>query len=235
MFTYYLCDDNNTIYRLEFSIKPEEREKYLSLLDNYLNELVFLEEKEFKKLIEKSEMENEELDSISIKNDQLLLERQGVSHTEKIEDYLPLIATIKIKEYSFLRSYTICILINLLSDDMIHFSNPLAKKIIGLHNQLQNWYVDFSRIYEFFFTKTEQFLGEKYFDYNSLKDLLKSLNINITERYSANELKNFWAGDDAERTLADSIVEGAILNKKILERISFDFLDFDEKIRTRMP
>ena len=102
MFTYYLCADNDTIYRLEFSIKPEEREKYLSLLDNYLNELVFLEEQEFKKLTEKSKIESEELDIISIKNGQLLLERQGVSHTEKIEDYLPWIATIKIKEYSFL-------------------------------------------------------------------------------------------------------------------------------------
>ena len=49
MFTYYLCDDNDTIYRIWFSIKQEEKEHYLSLLDNYLTELVFIEENELKK------------------------------------------------------------------------------------------------------------------------------------------------------------------------------------------
>ena len=69
MFTYYLCDDNNTIYRIEFSIKQEEKKYYLSLLDNYLNELIFIEENESKKLVEKSSKRSSNGEKASEKTD----------------------------------------------------------------------------------------------------------------------------------------------------------------------
>jgi len=118
MFTYYLCDDNNTIYRIEFSIKQEEKNYYLSLLDNYLNELIFIEENESKKLVEKELIEEENNDNIYNENGYLSLVKDEVIKVEKIEDYLPSIITIKTKKYYFLRSYTISMLIYLLSDDI---------------------------------------------------------------------------------------------------------------------
>ena len=49
MFSYYLCGDGETIYRVEFSLKQDEKKKYLSLLENYLSELIYVEEVEIKK------------------------------------------------------------------------------------------------------------------------------------------------------------------------------------------
>ena len=40
MDTYYLGSDNETIYKIEFSIKEKDRAKYLSLLEKYLEELL---------------------------------------------------------------------------------------------------------------------------------------------------------------------------------------------------
>ena len=61
MDTYYLGSDNETIYKIEFSIKEKDRAKYLSLLEKYLEELVFSEETEYKKLVEEDKIEEENL------------------------------------------------------------------------------------------------------------------------------------------------------------------------------
>ena len=229
MFTYYLCDDNNTIYRMSFSIKQEEKDHYLSLLDNYLTELVFIEENKTKKLVEKELVEEENKDSIYSENGQLSLEKTEVLDTEKIEDYLPSIITLKTKKYCFLRPYTIFMLINLLSDNITYSSKPLTKKIASLLGQNRDYYVDFSSIYEFFFDKSGELLREKYFDYNSLYSLFGSLDIDIELRYSANELRCFWAGDDAERATADGIVHHATSNKEMLKTLNPEFFPFDEQ------
>ena len=227
MFTYYLCDDNKTIYRLELSIKREKMEYYLSLLENYLTELVFIEENETKKLVKKEKIKQENKESINFENGQLLLEKQEVLNIEEIEDYLPSIITIISKKYSFLRSYTIFMLIKLLSDDITRSNNTYIKKILNLFDKSRCWYVDFSSIYGFFFNKTEEFLEDKYYDYNSLEDLLGSLDVNITAKYSVNELLSFWAGDEADREIADGIVNDATTNKNFLRRFKTDFFPFD--------
>lgn len=150
MFTYYLCDDNETIYRIEMSLKQEEKEYYLSLLENYLAELIFVEESKLKKLVQEEEIETENNDSIVMENGQILLEKTIVTHVEKIEDYLPSIVTIKSKKYFFLRMYTICYLIKLLSDDLNKIEHhPFIDKIAGI---LKNsHYIDFKLIFETFF------------------------------------------------------------------------------------
>lgn len=229
MFTYYLCDDNNTIYRMKLSIKQEEKEYYLSLLDNYLTELIFIEENVSKRIIEKELIDRENKDSIYSNNGQLLLEKAEVLNAEKIEDYLPYIITIKTKKYSFLRPYTIFMLINLLSDDITNSNNHLAKEITSLLDLRKDYYIDFNSIYELFFDKNGEFLKEKIFDYNSLYSLFGSLDINIELKYSANELRCFWAGDDAERATADGILYDATSNKEILKKINSDFFPFDEQ------
>ncbi len=231
MFTYYLCDDNNTIYRMKFSIKQEEREYYLSLLDSYLTEFVFIEENITKKLVDKELVEKENEDSVYNENGRLLLKKEEILNVQMIEYYLPSIVTIRAKKYYFLRPYTIFMLINLLYDDITDSTKFLAKKVASLLRKNRNYYVDFSSIYEFFFDKSGKLLGEKYFDYNSLYSLFGSLDIDIELRYSANELRCFWAGDDAERAIADGIVHDATSNKEILKALGSEFFPFDEQQR----
>ena len=229
MFTYYLCDDNNTIYRIEFSIKQEEKNYYLSLLDNYLNELIFIEENESKKLVEKELIEDENKDNIYNENGYLSLVKDEVINVEKIEDYLPSIITIKTKKYYFLRSYTISMLIYLLSDDITHSSNPILKKIVSSPRQKMYYFIDFSTIYSFFFDENGNLLNGKDFDYNALRDLFQNLNVVKDTRYSANELICFWAGDDAERAVADSIVRDAFKNKEYLNKLGNDFFTLNNQ------
>ena len=229
MFTYYLCDDNNTIYRIEFSIKQEEKNYYLSLLDNYLNELIFIEENESKKLVEKELIEDENKDNIYNENGYLSLVKDEVINVEKIEDYLPSIITIKTKKYYFLRSYTISMLIYLLSDDITHSSNPILKKIVSSPRQKGYYFIDFSTIYSFFFNENGNLLNGKDFDYNALRDLFQNLNVVKDTRYSANELRCFWAGDDAERAIADSIVGDAFKNKEYLNKLGNDFFTLNNQ------
>lgn len=228
MFTYYLCKDDDTIYHLEFSIKPEEREHFLSLFDNYLNERVLISENTVKKILEEGKIEGENQDTISIDNDQLLLEKTEVLSTEKIADGLPFVVTIKQQKYSFLRSYTVCALANLFSNDMTHSGNPLAKKIADLPGRIPGWYVDFQAIYKLFFGENES-SKEESCDYRSLKKLLGSLDAVITESYSANELNCFWAGDDAERDTAEGIVRCATSNKVYLKKFTPDFFPIHTK------
>lgn len=231
MFTYYLCDDNDTIYRIWFSIKQEEKEHYLSLLDNYLTELVFIEENELKKLVDKELIERENKESIYNENGLLSLEKIEILNIEKIEDYLPFVITIKAKKYCFLRPYTIFMLISLLSDDISRSNNPLTKKIYSLLGPNRYYYVDFESIYKLFFDESGEFLKEKHFDYNSLYALFGNLDVDIELRYSANELRCFWAGDDAERASADGIVNDAILNEEMLKKLPSNFFPFDERQR----
>ena len=219
MYTYYLCNDNETIYRLEFSIKPEEKEHYISLLGNYLTELVFCEEDEQKKLVEKKKIEKENKDNLSRENYQLLLEQARVTSSEEIEDYLPFVITVKTKKYSFLRSFTICLLIKLLSKDLDKTDSPYVSKLEKL---LSGFYFDFSKILEFFGDESGNLSPERYIDYTSSINLLRNLKVNITEQYSRSALLNFWQGDEAERCIADGIVSDSDANKEALKKLNFE-------------
>ena len=198
MFTYYLDDDNGTIYRIEMSLKQEEKEYYLSLLDNYLTELIFVEENKLKKLVQEEEIQKKNQESIGIENGQLLLEKAMVTNVEKIEDYLPSIITLKSKKYFFLRPYTICLLIKL-------FSNDLDK-------MEHHPFVD----------ENGKLLNEKFYDYHAFINLLKNLKQEITEKYSRSGLINFWQGDDAERCVAEGIASDASANKDYLRKLNLE-------------
>lgn len=229
MFTYYLCEDNDTIYKMEFSLKEDKINYYLSLLERYLEELVFIEEIETKKLLAKDKIEQEKRETINNENNLLFLERTEVINSMKIEDNLPYVITIKIRKYAFLRPYNIFMLVKLLSNYLTNSNNPYIGKVLDIFNKNQYSYIDFSSMYAFFFAKRKELIKTKALDYNSLQDLFRSLDINITTKYSLNELLNFWNGDDAERALADSIVRDATANKKYLKKFNFAFLPINEQ------
>lgn len=105
MFTYYLCDDNDTIYNLEMSIKQEDKDYYLSLLENYLKELVKVNEKVEKELIEEEKILEETKENVSLEDSVIFLEKNEITNVEKIENYLPSIVTIKTKKYLMPHSY----------------------------------------------------------------------------------------------------------------------------------
>jgi len=83
-------------------------------------------------------------------------------------------------------------------------SNPILKKIVSSPRQKSYYFIDFSTIYSFFFDEKDT-------------------------RYSANELRCFWAGDDAERALADSIVRDAFKIKEYLNKLGNDFLTINNQ------
>lgn len=214
MFTYYLCDDNETIYRIELSIKPEEKKYYLSLLENYLTEMIFIEEKELKKIVKEEAVEEENSDDLSIEDNCLFLKKTIVTGMDRIEDYLPLIVTVKTKRYFFLRSYTIFMLIKLLSDELNQIDSLYAIKTENLLNNFN--YIDFSLIYTIFFNQFGTIINKKIYDYNSLMNLLRSVEVKVTEKYSKSELSTFWQGDEAERCLAEGIVSDSKANKEAI-------------------
>lgn len=217
MYTYFLCNDNNTIYRIEFSIKKEKVEKYLSLLENYLNETVFVEESESKKLVSQEEVERENNDSVSVVSGKIMLEKNMVVKTENIEDYLPCVTTIKTTKYFFLRNYTILMLVALLP------KSSLNNKYINalFDNELTGW-IDFKSIYKFFFNDEGEFLQESYFDYITFKELLEDLDIRKPYKYSYSYLSGYCGIDDADNALAEGINESAESNKKYLEKLSIN-------------
>ncbi len=221
MFTYYLDDDNETIYRIEMSLKQEEKEYYLSLLNNYLTELIFVEENKLKKLVQEEEIQKENQESVGIENGQLFLEKAMVTNVEKIEDYLPSIITVKSKKYFFLRPYTICLLIKLLSNDLDKMEHhPFVDKVISLLNH--SCCIDFKLIFETFFEENGNLLNEKFYDYHAFVNLLKNLKQEITEKYSRSGLINFWQGDDAERCVAEGIASDAPANKDYLRKLNLE-------------
>ena len=118
MYTYFLLEDDDTAYRIKFFINENEKEKFLSLVGNYLEEIVFIEENEIKKLVEKEKIDEENKEKIYNDEGGLFLERTEVIKTEEIEDYLPYIVTLKTTKYRFLRSYSIRLLISAFSDDI---------------------------------------------------------------------------------------------------------------------
>lgn len=220
MYFYYLCDDNETVYRVEYSIKQEDKERYLSLLENYLTEFVFVEENEVKKLVEE-EIEKENEDNLSVENHLIFLNKIMVTNVDKIEDYLPFVVTVKTKKYFFLRSYTIGILITLLSKDIDKVDSPYIIEIASLLNNFN--YIDFSLIRNIFLDESGNVYHERFNDYNSLMNLLRSLKMEITEKYSYSGLSCFWQGDDMERSLAEGIVTDSKANKKALKELNLEF------------
>ncbi|HBA37826.1 MAG TPA: hypothetical protein DCY94_03805 [Firmicutes bacterium] len=223
MVTYHLCGNGKTIYRLEFSIKPENIDYYISLLENYLTELVFAEEKESKKLVEREKLDKENKDSLDEEDNQIFLTNARVTNASTLEDYLPLLVTIKTKKYHFLRPYTIFMLIRLLWDDLDRIDSPYVVKMASLLDNSD--YIDFSQLLAIFLEESGNVCPEKYFDYNSSMCLLRGLKIEITEKYSRCALSNFWQGDEAERELADSIVSKSSSNREAIKRIHFEPLE----------
>lgn len=131
MVTYHLCGDGETIYRLEFSIKPEEKDYYISLLENYLTELIFVEERE--------KLDKENKDSLDEEDNQIFLTNARVTNASTLEDYLPLLVTIKTKKYHFLRPYTIFMLIKLLWDDLDKIDSPYIVKMACLLDNSEDY------------------------------------------------------------------------------------------------
>ncbi len=225
IFTYYLCDDNDTIYNLKMSIKQKDKDYYLSLLKNYLKELVKVNEKVEKKLIKEEKILEKIKENVSLKESVIFLEKSEITNIEKIEkieNYLPSIVTIKTKKYLMPHSYTIYILIKLLANDLEKTTNPLISKIIGLLNYSR--YIDFNHIYKTFFDEDGKIISEKEEDYNSLSSLLKNLEIKIDLVYSYNHLSSFWQGDDMERETAEGIVNDSQKNKEALQKLNLTLI-----------
>lgn len=223
MYFYYLCDDKETIYRVEYSIKQEDKKYYLSLLENYLNELVFVEESELKKLVEEEKIENEDEDNLGLENHLIFLNKIMVTSVDKIEDYLPFVVTVKTKKYFFLRSYTIYLLIKLLSKDLDKIDSPYIVRIASLLNYSIYNCVDFSSIRTIFLDESGNVFPERFHDYNSLMSLLRSLKMEITNEYSYSGLSCFWQGDDMERSFAEGVVTDSKANKKALKALNLKF------------
>ncbi len=127
MYTYYLSDDKDTIYKIKLSLDLDSRDKYITLLKNYLRELVFVDESNLKKLIDKDKIEEENGEDISSDDYFIYLSKRDVIDTSIIEDYLPYVVTVKTTKCYFLRSYTICVLIGLLSNELKDSDNQYVK------------------------------------------------------------------------------------------------------------
>lgn len=222
MFSYYLCNDGETIYRIEFSLKQKDKKKYVSLLENYLNELVYVEETEIKKLIEDSKIKKENKEDFSIEKYMIFLRRSTVIDVNKIEEYLPFVVTLKIKKFFLPRFWTISVLIKLLSEDLKCFGDSNIGKIAHLLGYSE--YIDFNLINSVFFDEAGNLFPERFYDYHSLIELLRSLEVTITEKYSRSLLINFWQGDEAERELAEGIVLDSSANRKALKNLNFQLI-----------
>ena len=221
MYTYFLCDDYDTIYKFKFSIKDEDKKYYLSLLENYLNEFVFIEESVIKEFIKKELIEGVNKETISKDGDYLILERKDVIDTQCIEAYLPYVVTIRTRKYRFLRSYTISILLNLFEDDKV-----VMEEYKTLYKQVKNYYIGLSSLYKFFYNEEGQLKQENHFDYNTVCSLFRNIDIRPVERYSAAYLRSFIGIDDMEQALADGIVEASSSNKEFIKKFdsSFSFI-----------
>ena len=221
MYTYFLCDDYNTIYKFKFSIKDEDKKNYLSLLENYLNEFVFIEESVIKELIEKDLIEGVNKETISKDGDYLILERKDVIDTQCIDEYLPYVVTIRTRKYRFLRLYTISILLYLFEDD-----KNVRKKYESLYKKVDFYFIKLSSLYKFFYNEEGQLKQENYLDYESLCSLFRNIDIRPVERYSDAYLRSFAGIDDMEQALADGIVEDSSSNKEFIKKFdsSFSFI-----------
>lgn len=221
MYTYFLCDDNNTIYKFKFSIKDEDKEHYLSLLENYLNEFVFLEEIVIKEYVKKDLIENVNKETISKEGDYLILERKDAIDTQCIEEYLPYVVTIKTRKYRFLRPYTISMLLYLFEDD-----KTVRKKYDSLYKLVDFYFIKLSSLYKFFYNEEGQLKQENYLDYNAVCSLFGNIDVRPDERYSTTYLRSFIGIDDMEQAQADGIVEDSSSNKEFIKKFdsSFSFI-----------
>ena len=222
MYTYFLCDDNETVYKLEFSINGDEKDYYLSMLNCYLNELIFIEESEIKKLIEKDKIDEENKEKVFNKEGTLFFSKTEVANSELIEDYLPYIITLKTKKYYFLRPYTITLLLNLLSKEIT--SNSRASSLL---EKVEERFIMFDSIYNFFFDKAGKLKKEKYLDYTALCSLFERLDINIYDYYHTYDLRGYFGMDDADRAVAEGILEDSAKNKQMLKILNQNSLKFN--------
>ena len=222
MYTYFLCDDNKTIYKLEFSINGDEKDYYLSMLNCYLNELIFIEESEIKKLIEKDKIDEENKEKVFNKEGTLFFSKTEVANSELIEDYLPYIITLKTKKYYFLRPYTITLLLNLLSKEIT--SNSRASSLL---EKVEERFIMFDSIYNFFFDKAGELKNEKYLDYTALCSLFERLDISIYDYYHTYDLHGYFGMDDADRAVAEGILEDSAKNKQMLKILNQNSLKFN--------
>lgn len=221
MYTYYLCDDLETIYRISFSIKESDKGDFIALLKKSLSELLVLDSHEGKKLLQEDKVDEENKDLIAMEGSQLFLYRSRVINKEKIEDYLPWIVSVNEEKCSFIRNTTILFLIWLLEGDLDKVNNSLAYPVSSSVDGRS--YLDFNLIYNTFFDEDGNVSCELLDDYDSLMELLRSLHLEIDTQYSYSYLSNFWQGDDADRAVADGVVEDSRKNRAALKKLNLSW------------
>ncbi len=218
MYTYFFLEDDDTTYRIKFFIKENEKEKFLSLVGIYLEEIVFIEENEIKKLVEKDKIDEENKEKIYNDDGVLFLERTEVIKTEEIEDYLPYIVTLKTTKYRFLRSYSIRLLISTFSDDIATDD----ARITSLLKMREISYIDFDDLRRFFFDEEGNFKKEGYYDYKSVCTFFDEVSIKITDIFSIKELAHSYWQDDMDREFIETVPKDTILNKQALKVLDFN-------------
>ncbi len=80
-------------------------------------------------------------------------------------------------------------------------------------------FIDFSLIRKMFLDDNGNLIGERIIDYTSLISLLRDLKVTIVEKYSKNYLAAFWQGDEADRCVAEGIVDDSIANDKAIKEL----------------
>lgn len=222
MFAYYLCDNYETIYRLEFTLKKEQVDYYLSLLRNYLDELVFVDEVEQKNLAQREDKGEEPEEQIIASGNEILLKRKKYIHVEDIAEHLPLVVTEQTKSYRFLRPYAIRMLIAMLSSvlekEEIHPYISKIQNVLGFCA-----FIDFQELYTMFFDDAGCLLLQKYYDYEAISQIFKDAVPVIDNTYSRSSLVAFCGGEEAEYEIAEGIVEKSQANAIVLKQMNLSF------------
>lgn len=217
MYTYYLCGDNDTIQKIKFFLKPEDKPKYLALLENFLTELVFVEKNSEKKLVNKEDIAKENNEKITMESGDIALQKKQVIEVEELGDNLPFLVTIKKQRYHFLRPWTIWFLIRLLGKDLDKGTSPYIEVLSKEFDRSD--YLDFNELFSTFFDDQGMLTPKRAYDYEALTSLLNAIDNMVINKYSKAYLDNFWQGDDADRAVAEGIASDAVEGRKGLSRL----------------
>ena len=231
MYIYYLYD-GDTILHLVLNIKEGLEEKYLELLNNYLSELVFIDECESVKLIDESLIDDENKETMYEEDGTLFLEKSEVVSIENLDDNLPRLVKIKTKKYKFLRSFTITWLRRLLPDKVLSKSNNSYVPLLS--DTVRSYFAwncfEFKTMFEYFYSEDGIFKKDKCFDFKALNSLFTDLSCYIERRFSLNHLSWYSGIDDAEGACAEGIAETSRSNKQYLKKLGKDIKPYDNKI-----
>lgn len=218
MFTYYLCDDGDTIYRIWFSLPKEKRNYYFSLLQKYLEELVFTGEQTRKNLVTKEKMSKEIEDEICVFDYQITLQRKERKVLEELESDLPLVVEENTKSYSFLRPYTIRMLIMLFLKE-VENAEPNSMMYRIMHKLGYSKSFDFCFLYTTFFDEAGSLIPANSYDFVAFKQIFEDLNISIDNTYSSNALACFY-GDEADTEVAEGILRKSLENRELIAKMN---------------